>query len=39
LPNLAGDIEDFPYKYEQLVGERGITLSGGRNSARRLPAP
>ena len=28
IANLAGDIEDFPYKYEQLVGERGITLSG-----------
>lgn len=27
---LAGDVEDFPYKYEQLVGERGITLSGGQ---------
>lgn len=30
IANLAGDIEDFPYKYEQLVGERGITLSGGQ---------
>ena len=27
---LADDIKDFPYKYEQLVGERGITLSGGQ---------
>ena len=29
-PGLADDIKDFPYKYEQLVGERGITLSGGQ---------
>jgi ATP-binding cassette subfamily B protein len=27
---LASDIRDFPGKYEQLVGERGITLSGGQ---------
>ncbi len=27
---LADDVKDFPYKYEQLVGERGITLSGGQ---------
>ncbi len=27
---LADDIKDFPYKYEQLVGERGISLSGGQ---------
>jgi ATP-binding cassette subfamily B protein len=30
IANLADDIEGFPYKYEQLVGERGITLSGGQ---------
>ncbi|MDQ3748379.1 MAG: ABC transporter ATP-binding protein/permease [Acidobacteriota bacterium] len=30
IAGLASDIEDFPYKYEQLVGERGITLSGGQ---------
>jgi ATP-binding cassette, subfamily B, multidrug efflux pump len=30
IANLAGDIEGFPYKYEQLVGERGISLSGGQ---------
>jgi ATP-binding cassette subfamily B protein len=30
LANLHNDIEGFPYKYEQLVGERGITLSGGQ---------
>lgn len=30
IASLADDIEDFPYKYEQLVGERGITLSGGQ---------
>ncbi len=30
IASLASDIEDFPYKYAQLVGERGITLSGGQ---------
>ncbi len=30
IAGLADDIEDFPNKYEQLVGERGITLSGGQ---------
>ncbi|MEQ1923218.1 MAG: ABC transporter ATP-binding protein [Pyrinomonadaceae bacterium] len=30
IAGLAADIEDFPGKYEQLVGERGITLSGGQ---------
>jgi ATP-binding cassette subfamily B protein len=30
IANLADDIKNFPYKYEQLVGERGITLSGGQ---------
>lgn len=30
IAGLAGDIDDFPGKYEQLVGERGITLSGGQ---------
>ena len=27
---LTDDIKDFPGKYEQIVGERGITLSGGQ---------
>ncbi|MBA2736058.1 MAG: ABC transporter ATP-binding protein [Pyrinomonadaceae bacterium] len=27
---LADDVKGFPNKYEQLVGERGITLSGGQ---------
>ena len=27
---LANDVAEFPNKYEQLVGERGITLSGGQ---------
>lgn len=27
---LADDIREFPNKYDQLVGERGITLSGGQ---------
>jgi ATP-binding cassette subfamily B protein len=30
VAGLAADIRDFPGKYEQLVGERGITLSGGQ---------
>ncbi len=30
IAGLADDIKDFPNKYEQLVGERGITLSGGQ---------
>jgi ATP-binding cassette subfamily B protein len=28
--NIAHDIEEFPERYETLVGERGITLSGGQ---------
>ena len=30
VAGLADDIRDFPNRYEQLVGERGITLSGGQ---------
>ncbi len=30
IAGLADDIKDFPGKYDQLVGERGITLSGGQ---------
>ncbi|MEJ7622632.1 MAG: ABC transporter ATP-binding protein [Pyrinomonadaceae bacterium] len=30
IAGLADDIAGFPGKYEQLVGERGITLSGGQ---------
>lgn len=30
IAGLAEDIEGFPGKYEQLVGERGISLSGGQ---------
>lgn len=30
IAGLAEDIRGFPYKYEQLVGERGIALSGGQ---------
>jgi ATP-binding cassette subfamily B protein len=30
IAGLADDVEEFPGKYEQLVGERGITLSGGQ---------
>lgn len=30
IAGLADDIKSFPGKYNQLVGERGITLSGGQ---------
>ncbi|MGH9821143.1 MAG: ABC transporter ATP-binding protein, partial [Pyrinomonadaceae bacterium] len=30
IAGLAQDIREFPGKYEQIVGERGITLSGGQ---------
>jgi ATP-binding cassette subfamily B protein len=30
IAGLSDDIQEFPDKYEQLVGERGITLSGGQ---------
>lgn len=30
IAGLADDIKEFPNKYEQLVGERGISLSGGQ---------
>ena len=30
VAGLAEDIKEFPYKYEQRVGERGITMSGGQ---------
>ncbi len=30
IAGLANDVKQFPGKYEQLVGERGITLSGGQ---------
>ena len=30
IAGLAEDVKGFPGKYEQLVGERGITLSGGQ---------
>ena len=30
VAGLSDDIKEFEYKYEQLVGERGITLSGGQ---------
>ncbi|HVF47707.1 MAG TPA: ABC transporter ATP-binding protein [Pyrinomonadaceae bacterium] len=30
IAGLAEDVKTFPGKYDQLVGERGITLSGGQ---------
>jgi ATP-binding cassette subfamily B protein len=30
VAGLADDVKEFPSKYQQLVGERGITLSGGQ---------
>ncbi|HEY2846862.1 MAG TPA: ABC transporter ATP-binding protein, partial [Pyrinomonadaceae bacterium] len=30
VAGLANDVAEFPNKYEQIVGERGITLSGGQ---------
>jgi ATP-binding cassette subfamily B multidrug efflux pump len=30
IAGLANDVAEFPNKFEQLVGERGITLSGGQ---------
>ena len=30
IAGLTSDIDEMPGKYEQLVGERGITLSGGQ---------
>lgn len=30
IAGLSDDIADFPGRYDQLVGERGITLSGGQ---------
>ncbi len=30
VAGIAEDIKEFEYKYDQLVGERGITLSGGQ---------
>ncbi len=30
IAQVADDIEGFPKKYDQLIGERGVTLSGGQ---------
>jgi ATP-binding cassette, subfamily B, multidrug efflux pump len=36
IAGLANDIKEFPNRYEQLVGERGITLSGGQKQRTAL---
>ena len=39
IAQLDKDVAGFPKGYETMVGERGITLSGGRSSAPRWRAP
>ena len=40
IAHLHGDIETFPDRYQTMLGERGVTLSGGqrhRTSWRNAP--
>lgn len=36
ISRLAADIERFPDRYDQLIGERGVTLSGGQKQRTAL---
>lgn len=36
ISRLAADVEQFPQRYDQVVGERGVTLSGGQKQRTAL---
>lgn len=39
LADIHDDILQFPDGYETVIGERGVSLSGGKNNGCRSPAP